>query len=65
MKKYLNILGILVLVWIIVQCANIFILYQEQNIVVLSQLKEWRPWAITFIVMILYTFVKDQIKRGK
>ena len=65
MKKYLHLLGILIIVWIIVQSANIFIVYQEQNIFDLSPLKEWKPWSITFIVFLLYYLVRDWISKSR
>lgn len=64
-KRYLQIIGSLIITWILVQSINVFLIYREQNIFDLSPLKEWIPWAMTFISFLLYFLVKEWLNRSK
>ncbi|MDD2382132.1 MAG: hypothetical protein WCY58_11060 [Mariniphaga sp.] len=62
MYKIVKLFYQLLIAWGILQSANLLIRYFETGLIDFTDLKNWKPWLLTFIVFALFIFIRDKKK---
>jgi Na+/melibiose symporter-like transporter len=60
MHKLLKLFIQLLFTWIVFQIFNMMIIYYQTGLFDLTDLKEWKPWLLTFIVFAIIRYINDR-----
>jgi len=60
MQKLVKFFLQLLIAWTILQSANLLIRYCETGLLDFTDLKNWKPWLLTFIVFAIFIYLRGK-----
>ena len=60
MHKLVKLFLQLLIAWGILQSVNLLIRHFETGVIDFTDLKNWKPWLLTFIVFAIFIYIRDK-----